>query len=248
MRKRVTVLGTGYEGLTIATGLASLGHDVTSVDTDCSRSRRLQRGHISDIEPELSKRLKEVLREGRLVFTSEPESALAASDAVFLASVPGKGRKAERASVAKAAECITGSMEGYTVILVTAAVPIGTSRLLQEWLDEALPSGTVDVVSSPVFLHKGTGLKDFHEPERLVLGYEKEKARRTVDEVYAVLLMEDIPVFHVSWEAAEMMRSPDTGPGAAVAASPPRSAGRTKKTTGTGPTIPITAYRVPGDK
>jgi UDPglucose 6-dehydrogenase len=248
MRKRVTVMGTGYEGLTIATGLATLGHEVTSVDSDCSRSRRLQRGNVSDVELELSKRLKKVVREGRLNFTSEPESALAASDAVFLASLPSRGRKAERAAVAKAAECITGSMEGYTVILVTAAVPIGTSRLLQDWLDEALPSGSVDVVSSPVFLNKGRGLKDFHEPDRLVLGYEKEKARRTVDEIYALLLMEDVPVFHVSWEAAEMMRSPDTGPGAAVAVNLPRAERKPLKETGGGPTVPLTAYRVPGDK
>jgi UDPglucose 6-dehydrogenase len=208
MTMSITVIGTDYEGLTIAAGLATLGHKVTSVDTSASRARRLQRGVSVEGDPELTSGMKSVLREGYLKFTSEPETCLAEADVVIIAEIPGN--KEERTAILRTAECLSGAIASYSTVLVTAGVPTGSCRILQEWLADALYTSAAHVVACPVFFEKPNGLEQFISPERIVLGYESERSRRTVDELFARMLQSDPMVTHVSWEAAEMMRAPAT--------------------------------------
>ena len=208
MTMSITVIGTDYEGLTIAVGLAALGHKVTSVDTSSSRARRLQRGVSVEGDPELTSRMKSVLREGYLKFTSEPEDCLTEADVVIIAEVGGNAD--ERTAILRTAECLSGAIATFSTVLVTAAVPTGSCRRLQEWLEDALYTSAAHVVACPVFFEKPDGLEQFTNPERIVLGYESERSRRTVDELFARMLQSDPMVTHVSWEAAEMMRAPGT--------------------------------------
>lgn len=209
MTMRITVLGTDYEGLTISVGLATLGHTVTTVDTNQKRAKQLQRGMSVDGDPELSEKLKMMVREGMLRFTSEPEACLAEAEAVIIAGIPGSDPDGSpnRKAILRTAECLSGAIASFSTVMVTAKVPTGTCRMLQGWIDDAMYTGAVNVVACPVFFSKPGGLHEFLNPERLVLGYENEQPRRTLDELFAALLMRETSVCHISWEAAEMMRA-----------------------------------------
>ncbi len=204
MAMRITVLGTDYEGLTISVGLATLGHQVTTVDTDHHKIRKLQRGIQIEEDETLSRQLKVELREGMLKFSTEPESCLGETDVVIIAGAPG-----ERRAVLKTAECLSGAIASYSTVLVTARTPVGSCRMLQDWLDDAMFTAAVNVVTFPVFFNAPLGLQGFLHPGRIVLGYEKEQPRRVMDELFANLLLNEISISHVSWEAAEMMRALD---------------------------------------
>jgi UDPglucose 6-dehydrogenase len=225
MTMRITVLGTGYEGLTISVGLAMLGHTVTAVEVNRSRARRFQRGIYSGPDEELAENLKIVLRAGQLKFTSEPENSLTEAESVVIAGIPGFEKEAvpERAAILRTAECLSGAIASFSTVIVTAKVPTGSCRILQDWLDDALYTGAAKVVACPVFFSETGGVKDFLNPDRIVLGYENESARRDVDEVFAALLTEDPPVCHVSWEAAEMMRDPVGAIGGTSTAGNPKT-------------------------
>lgn len=226
MSMSITVIGTDYEGLIIAVGLATLGHRVTSVDSDSSRARRLQRGNCVGDDAELCRQMKSVLREGYLRFTSEPENCLTEADIVIIATVhhPDDSTITERTAILRTAECISGATASFSTVLVTAKVPTGSCRLLQDWLEDALFTSAAHVVTCPVFFEEPHGLQQFMKPERIVLGYESEVSRRTVDELFARMLQADPIVTHVSWEAAEMMRSTS----AAIAPSIPGKNSRKK--------------------
>ena len=202
MAMHITVLGTDYEGLTISVGLATLGHTVTTVDTDHHRIRQLQRGMPIEEDETLSRQLKMELREGQLKFTSEPENCLGETDVVIIAGAPG-----ERRAVLKAAECLSGAIASYSTVLVTARTPVGSCRILQDWLNDAMFTAAVNVVTFPVFFNAPRGLQGFLHPGRIVLGYEKEQPRRVIDELFANFLLNETSISHVSWEAAEMMRA-----------------------------------------
>ncbi len=201
MAMRITVLGTDYEGLTISVGLATLGHSVTTVDTDHNRIRRLQRGLPIKEDETLSKQMKLMFREGQLKFTTEPENCLAESDVVIIAGVNGK-----RTAILRVAECLSGAIASFSTVLVTARTAVGSCRILQDWLSDAMFTGAVNVVAFPVFFSAPEGLHGFLHPERIVLGYESDHSRRVLDELFANLLLNETSIFHVSWEAAEMMR------------------------------------------
>ena len=209
MTMRITVLGTDYEGLTVAVGLATLGHTVTTVDRNHSRTRRLQRGAPIGEDIELSRQMKIVLREGQLKFTSEPENCLAETDVVIIAGIPGLDPDGipERTAILRTAECLSGAIASFSTVIVTARIPTGSCRILQDWLNDAMYTGAVNVVAFPTFISQPEGLRGFLHPDRIVLGYESEQPRRVMDELFANLLLNDTSIFHVSWEAAEMMRA-----------------------------------------
>ena len=67
---RLTVLGTGYLGITHAACMASLGFDVLGVDTDAARVDQLNAGQLPIFEPGLEELLRAGLGGGRLRFTT----------------------------------------------------------------------------------------------------------------------------------------------------------------------------------
>ena len=66
---RVSVIGTGYLGLTHAVCMADLGHEVLAIDVDAEKIAKAARGETPFFEPGLEPLLRKNLDAGRLRFT-----------------------------------------------------------------------------------------------------------------------------------------------------------------------------------
>ena len=79
----VSIIGTGYVGLTTGACLAFLGHRVTCVDSDAEKIAALGRGEAPFYEPYL----EEILAEAKpnLSFTTDYAEAIPGSQVVFIA-------------------------------------------------------------------------------------------------------------------------------------------------------------------
>jgi len=66
---KISVIGTGYLGLTHAVCLADLGHQVLAVDVDADKIQKAARGEAPFFEPGLEPLLRKNLDAGRLRFT-----------------------------------------------------------------------------------------------------------------------------------------------------------------------------------
>src|SRR5262245_23704182 len=82
---RLAVIGTGYVGLVAGAGFADFGNDVTCVDLDDDRIRRLRQGEIPIHEPGLAELVRTNLDAGRLSFTTDTAAAVKGADVVILA-------------------------------------------------------------------------------------------------------------------------------------------------------------------
>src|SRR5512142_3411418 len=87
---QVSVIGTGYVGLTNAVALAYLGYRVVCVDVDENKIAQLKAGKLPIYEPFLDELTK--LSGGRLVFTTNYAEAVPDSDVVFIAVGTPPGR------------------------------------------------------------------------------------------------------------------------------------------------------------
>src|SRR6266498_4210683 len=74
----VCVVGNGYVGTVVAASFAVLGHTVMGLESDQVKLVALRSGRAPFHEPGLNDLLGSALEGGGLVFTDDPERALAA--------------------------------------------------------------------------------------------------------------------------------------------------------------------------
>ena len=83
---RIAVVGTGYVGLVTGTCFAESGNNVTCIDVDEDKIRRLKQGEIPIYEPGLSELVLRNAAVGRLQFTVDLPSAVKDAEIIYLPS------------------------------------------------------------------------------------------------------------------------------------------------------------------
>ncbi len=185
MDARITVVGTGYVGLTTGTCLAHLGHDVTCVDVDAAKVAALSEGKVPILEQGLDDLVAEGLRADKLRFTTDAAAAVATSEFVFLC-VPtpqGEDGSADLTYIQQAATQIGPHLRPEAVVINKSTVPVGSTRVV----GAALGRGDVHVVSNPEFLREGSAVHDFLHPDRVVIGCDDQAAAVRVASLYLSL-------------------------------------------------------------
>ena len=91
----LSVVGTGYVGLTTAACLADLGHEVVALDIDASKIATLKQGKPTIYEPGLQELMTRAIKADRLRFTTEYADAIPNSEFVFVAVGTPMGRRGE---------------------------------------------------------------------------------------------------------------------------------------------------------
>ena len=81
----VAMIGAGYVGLVSGACFSEFGVNVTCVDTDADKIKRLRRGEIPIYEPGLDALVLSNVRAKRLKFTRNLKAAVKGADAVFIA-------------------------------------------------------------------------------------------------------------------------------------------------------------------
>lgn len=206
---QIAMIGAGYVGLVSGACFAEFGINVVCVDKEQSKIDTLERGEIPIYEPGLDRLVTNNVAAGRLSFTTDLKSAVAASDAVFIAvGTPtrrGDGH-ADLSYVYAAARDIAEAMDGYTVIVTKSTVPIGTGGEVERIVRETRKDAEFDVVSNPEFLREGSAINDFMRPDRVVIGTESQRARDLMRELYRVLYLIETPIVMTSRETAELTK------------------------------------------
>ena len=206
---RIAMIGTGYVGLVSGTCFSEFGWEVTCVDVDAAKIERLREGQMPIYEPGLQNMVQSNVEAGRLNFTTDLRSAVAAADAVFIAvgtpSRRGDGH-ADLSYVYQAAADIAAGMDGYTVIVTKSTVPVGTSAEVSQVIAEARPDAEFDVVSNPEFLREGSAINDFMRPDRVVIGAADERAREVMRRLYRPLYLLETPILFTAPQTAELIK------------------------------------------
>ena len=208
----IAIVGTGYVGLVSGTCFADTGVNVTCVDVDAAKVERLQRGEIPIYEPGLDELVKKNVNAGRLKFTTDLASVLNEQDVVFSAvgTPPDEDGSADLKYVLQVARTIGQHINKYIVVVTKSTVPVGTARKVRQAIEEELQKRGVDVpfdvASNPEFLKEGSAIKDFMSPDRVVVGVESEKAKKTLTRLYKPFLINNFRVIFMDIPSAEMTK------------------------------------------
>jgi UDPglucose 6-dehydrogenase len=200
-KMNVTIIGTGYVGLTTGACLAFLGHEVTCVDVAPDKIAALERGEVPIYEPHLA----ELIASARdnLRFTTDSSEAIPNAQVVFIAvGTPSSGTGAPNLQYLESAARAIGQhlAQPYTVIVNKSTVPIGSGN----WVGSLVRDAATErkhckfaVASNPEFLREGTAIFDSLYADRVVIGTDEQRAAEVLYTLYRPVLEQTFqaPVF-----------------------------------------------------
>jgi UDPglucose 6-dehydrogenase len=206
---KLSFFGTGYVGLVGGTCFADLGNDVLCVDINEKKIDKLNQGEIPIYEPGLEELVKRNIEKGRLRFTTNIKKGIEESDIIFncVGTPPKENGQANLKHVLSVAKSIGKHMNGYKIIINKSTVPVGTAERVGKEIKKNLARNIdFDVVSNPEFLREGAAIKDFQNPDRIVIGVESEKAKKIMNSLYKPISRVGRPIIFMDTKSSELTK------------------------------------------
>jgi UDPglucose 6-dehydrogenase len=187
----LAVVGCGHVGTVTAAGFADLGHTVVGIDIDEALVANLNNLVIPFIEPGLQELFERNIVNKRLRFTYSYEEALDRAEYVFLcvntpATITGAADlRYVRKAVAQIADVVSRS-KSRPVIVNRSTSPIGTEETIDAILARSFASVETRpvIAANPEFTREGSGVHDFFNPERIVVGADRSEDAERVAALY----------------------------------------------------------------
>ncbi len=208
----IAIVGTGYVGLVTGACFAELGIDVTCVDIDSEKIGKIKSGVMPIYEPGLEELVRKNMEMERLHFTTDLTSVLDKVSVIFSAvgTPPDEDGSADLKYVLEVARTVGRNMKKPVLLVTKSTVPVGTSEKVKQAIREELAVRGVDipfdVASNPEFLKEGAAIKDFMNPDRVVVGVENENARRLMEKLYKPFLLNNRTILFMDVASAEMTK------------------------------------------
>ncbi len=196
----IGIFGAGWVGVVTAACFAELGHEVVVRDVVPERIETLRAGRAPFHEPGLGE-LLERNRE-RLTFTLDIAD-LAASRLLFVCvgTPPTYSGDADLSAVWTVVDELP-TPEEHTVLVMKSTVPVGTGEKVRAALDSR-ELAHVGYVSNPEFLAEGSAVRDFMNPDRVVVGAFADADGDAVAALYEPL---GAPIVRTDVASAEMIK------------------------------------------
>jgi UDPglucose 6-dehydrogenase len=179
---RISVIGSGYVGTTVAACFADAGHEVVNIDIDEDIVASINEG----VAPIHEEGLDELVAEhgGKRLHATTDYAEVVDTEITFLC-LPTPSREdgsvdltTFEAGVESLGDALAGKDE-HTVVTKSTVPPGTAERVVAPALGP-----DVHVVSNPEFLREGTAVDDLRNPDKVVVGSESAEARTKVLEAY----------------------------------------------------------------
>ena len=211
---KISVAGTGYVGLSIAT-LLSQHHQVTAVDIIPEKVEKINKKQSPIQDEYIEKYLAE--KDLNLTATLDAKSAYKTADFVIIATPTNYDPRTNNFNTSHVEEVIEEvlAVNPKAVMVIKSTVPVGyTDSLYAKYKD-------INLLFSPEFLRESKALYDNLYPSRIIVGYptqpvistERSERRNLLQsaQIFASILKEsalkpDVPVILMGTKEAEAVK------------------------------------------
>lgn len=206
---KITIIGAGYVGLVNAVGFAELGNEIMCIEKDSSKLNKLSQGISPIYEPGLTEMLQKHIKQNKIHFTDKIEDGIVFSDIIFLCvgTPQNDDGKADLSQVEEVAKEMAKNMKSYKLIIEKSTVPVNTHQWVKTVIKRyARKNIEFDIASNPEFLKEGSAIRDFMNPDRIVVGLEGERAKQIFKQIYKPFTDKKVPLIITTPAAAELIK------------------------------------------
>jgi UDPglucose 6-dehydrogenase len=177
-KTKITVVGSGYVGMSLAVLLAQY-NDVMVLDVDASRVEKVNNKQSTVVDTEIEAFLAD--KELNLTATLDKQAAYKGASFVVVATPTNYDPDTNRFDTSSVDSVVGDALElnADALVVIKSTIPVGHSKSLQE------KHATDCVIFSPEFLREGQALKDNLYPSRIIVGSQLEAGK-----AFANLLVE----------------------------------------------------------
>ncbi|MGD0804230.1 MAG: UDP-glucose/GDP-mannose dehydrogenase family protein [Candidatus Bathyarchaeia archaeon] len=214
-QRRISVIGTGYVGLSTALGFTSKDFTVIASDPDKTKIKMINEGNLPFHEPNLQEPLTKAIQNGNLSIT-KCEEAIASTDITFIAV--GTPSRPDGSINLKFIEKATGEIgnalkkkRAYHLIVIKSTVtPTTTEKRLKPIIEAQSDKNCgIDfgLCMNPEFLREGSAFHDVLHPDRLIIGEYDIKSGDYLEALYQEFYMDNIPpILRTNIPTAELIK------------------------------------------
>ena len=169
-KKKITVVGSGYVGMSLAVLLAQ-HNDVVVLDVDPERVDMVNSKQSTVADAEIEAFLAE--KELSLMATLDKKTAYEGTSFVVVATPTNYDPDTNRFDTSSVDSVVYDALElnSDALVVIKSTIPVGHTKSLQE------KHATDRVIFSPEFLREGQALKDNLYPSRIIVGSQLEAGK-----------------------------------------------------------------------
>lgn len=183
----ITILGTGYVGLTTAVLFTHAGHKVYAIEPNKERLDIIKSGRSFFYEQGIDELVSSALETGRFFPTDSYDECVEQSNVVI--SCVGTPDNPDGSSnltyIYTAARDAIARLRDGAIFVQKSTVPVGTGEKLKKII--AASDKDIPYVSNPEFLSESTAVADSLFYDRLVVGSDDKQALQAILDLYKTI-------------------------------------------------------------
>ena len=196
---KITVVGTGYVGVSLAT-LLSQKYEVIALDIDSNKIEKINKRvpTIDDLE------LKSLFDQVNLNLSATEDRKLAYEDCTIaiICTPTNYDVKTNEFDTSTVETCIADALEysDKITIIIKSTIPVGFTEKMREKFSYE------NIYFSPEFLREGKSIFDNKNPSRIIVGGFSKEAKEFANLLFEISEKEDVPLELMKSSEAEAVK------------------------------------------
>lgn len=211
-KNKISVVGLGFVGLSLAVTNANKGFPTIGVDIKNEKISNLKKGIPDFFEPKLDKMLKEAIEKKKIQFTTKLDYAIKNSNITFLTvGTPLKKNNTIDLSFTKNAIkkiflAVKNKKQFHLLVVKSTLPPLTTQNFILPVFRKLIKLGKMDIVVNPEFLREGFAIDDLLKPHLIVIGSNKKRSSLMLENYYQKFYKNPPEMIHTNIPTAELIK------------------------------------------
>ena len=207
MTKKISVIGLGFVGLSLAVVNAQKGFDTMGIDIDNKKLTNLRNGNPPFYEIKLEEFLRNSIRKKKIIFSNKISSIIDTDITFVTVGTPTKNGKIDLSQVQKVvsevAKVLSKKKQSHLVVVKSTIVPTTTNDVILPKLQHLR---NIRLAVNPEFLREGTAIQDLLEPHLIVIGEQDKQTGDALVKYYKSFYKKLPEILRTNFITAELIK------------------------------------------